>query len=158
MKYIQNRILVLLLMTFCKSYVFSQVKEGSLKNKSRDIEIYLASKRLNESFKNKDSTTIEFITRFLERDSIKVIITHSMEEEIETYYLNGNEKLNFFYNPEVYNGEKIRQKSDYYNVNGNCYEFNNEGISHNSIYITKLCYVKNEKNISLSEIHLLDGD
>ncbi len=135
-----------------------QVEKTCLKDKLNASEIYFASKRIHESFSEKDSITIAYITPFLRRDSIKVSITHAIEEDVETFYLKKNEKLAFFYNPELYNGQKTRQKSDYYNVNKNCYEFNNEGISHNSIYIKKLCYVRDEKRISLSEIYLLDGD
>lgn len=144
--------------TSCKNDIENNLVKANFKDELNDSEIYFASKRINESFSEKDSTMIEYITRFLKRDSIKVTIKHSIEDSVETRYLKGNEKLDFFYNPEVYNGEKIRQKSDYYNVKENCYEFNNEGISHNSIYLKKLCYTSDEKGISLLEIYLLDGD
>lgn len=159
MKYTLNIFLgILILITSCKNNENSKVEKVRPKDKLNEFEIYFASKRINESFSEKDSTTIEYIAGFLERDSIKVIITHSIEEDVEILYLKGNKKLDFFYNPEVYNGEKTRHKSDYYNVKENCYEFNNEGISHNSIYIKKLCYANDEKGISLLEIYLLDGD
>lgn len=135
-----------------------QVEEVIPKYKLSESEIYFASKRIHESFSKKDSITIEYITQFLKRDSIKVSITHALEDDVEIFYLKGDDKQDFFYNPETYNGLKIRKKSDYYNVKENCYEFNIEGISHNSIYIKKLCYVNDEKGMSLLEIHLLVGD
>lgn len=132
--------------------------ENFIEKEFNDSEIYFASKRIHESFSENDETTIAYIAKFLERDSIKVVITHSIEEDTEAFYLKGKDKLDFFYRPEVYTGEKTRRKSDYFNVKENCYEFNIEGISHNSIYIKKLCYVNDEKQMSLSEIYLLDGD
>jgi hypothetical protein len=69
-----------------------------------------------------------------------------------------NVKAGFAYDPEIYTGQRTRRKSEYYDVKGNCYEFNNEGISHNSIYLKKLCFAIEEKGISLVEIYLLDGD
>lgn len=130
----------------------------NLQEKSNDSEIYFASKRINESFCEKDSSTVEYIIKYLERDSIKVNIEHSIEGGVEFFYLKGNQKLTFFYNPEKFNNQKTRRKSDYFNVNENCYEFANEGISHNSIYIKKLCYIRNGKKLILKEIYLLDGD
>lgn len=159
MKYALNIILgVLILISLCKANVYSQVEKMDTKDELSNSKIYFASKRINECFSRTDSTTIGYIAKFLERDSIKVIITHSIAGGVQTFYLKGNEKLDFFYSPEVFNDKKTRRKSDYYNVKGNCYEFNNEGISHNSIYLKELCFVNNEGDISLLEIYLLDGD
>ena len=129
-------------------------------NKTKDLnsKIYFASKRIYENFIDSDSITIEYITKYLKQDSIKVVIRHSTEDSVEVIYLKGSEKVNFFYNPKIYNKQKIRQKSDFYNVNQNCYEFNNEGINHNSLYFEKLCYINDLKGVSLAEIYLLDGD
>ena len=158
MKYILNIILgTLILITSCKNSP-NQVEKEKLNNELSESEIYFASKRINESFSERDSTMIEYITKFLIQDSIKVTTKSSIEDNLEIQYLKGNEKLDFFYNPEIYNEGKTRRKSNYYNVDETCYEFNNEGISHNSIYITKLCYKRNEEGISLVEIYLLDGD
>ncbi|MFI8606273.1 hypothetical protein ACIGCP_17530 [Cellulophaga baltica] len=160
MKYAKKIILgiSLLVISSCRNNNESKIKNVSVENKLNDSEIYFASKRINESFSKKDSSTIEFISKFLERDSIKVIISHSIEENLETIYLSKNEKLDFFYNPENYSKHKTRRISEYYDVKGNCYEFSNEGISHNSIYIEKLCFLNDTKGLSLSEIYLLDGD
>ncbi len=160
MKYAQKIILGVLIFVIysCKNNNEGKIKNVSFENELKNSEIYFASKRINESFSEKDSSTIEYITKFLKRDSIKVIISHSIEEGIETIYLSGKEKLDFFYSPENYSIEKKRRKSEYYDVNGNCYEFSNEGISHNSIYIQKLCFSNYKKDTSLLEIYLLDGN
>jgi len=150
--------ILIIAISSCKSNTDNQVEKVNIKNNVNDSEIYLASKRINESFSGNDSSTIEFISKYLEKDSIKVIITHSIIEKEEIYYLSGNQKIDFFNTPENYTDNKTRRQSEYYNVNGNCYEFNNEGISHNSIYLKKICFEESEKNISLLEIFLLDGD
>lgn len=148
----------MLLLTLISCKTKTESKAEDMNNDLKNSKIYFASKRIYESFIEKDSTTIEYITKYLKRDSIKVVITHSLDETVEVFYLKGNEKLDFFNRPEIYNNQKIRQKSDYYNVNKNCYEFNNEGINHNSLFLEKLCYSNDKKNISLVEIYLIDGD
>jgi len=149
---------ILILMLFCQSDIYAQGGKEVSNEKLSESEIYFASKRINESFSEKDTTIIDYVSRFLKEDSIKVTVEHSIEEGKEVYYLKGDEKLNFFYCPEDYTGESTRQKSVYFDVKGNCYVFNNEGISHNSFYIKKLCYSTSKNELSLVEMYLLDGD
>lgn len=155
-----NIILVALILALisCKHRTANAVEKTGIENPINASDIYFASKRINECFSAKDPATIEYITQYLDRDSIKVRIAYSSDESMEAFYLSGAEKIDFFKNPEIYTDQRTRRKSDYYNVKGNCYEFNNEGISHNSIYLKKLCYAIDEKGISLVEIYLLDGD
>jgi len=155
-----NIILVALTLVLfsCKHRIAGQDQKTDIENHIDESDIYFASKRINECFSAKDPATIEYITQYLDRDSIKVRIAYSSDESMEAFYLSGAEKIDFFKNPEIYTGQRTRRKSEYYNVKGNCYEFNNEGISHNSIYLKKLCYAIEEKGISLIEIYLLDGD
>ncbi|WP_324026474.1 hypothetical protein QSV08_03045 [Maribacter sp. BPC-D8] len=132
--------------------------QASFKNEQTDSEIYFASKRINEGFSEQDTSIIEYVAQFLERDSIKVVINHSIDNNVDTFYLSGNQKLDFFNTPETYTDQSTRRKSDYFDVKGNCYEFNTEAIAHNSVYLKKLCFTYSKEQISLSEIYLLDGD
>lgn len=143
----------------CKNTLENQsMGMSSIKNEVRSSEFYFASKRINEGFSNPNSTTLQLIRNFLEGDRITVFVSHAIEDTIETYVLTGEEKTLFFENPEKYHPQKTRRKSEYYDVHDTCYEFNNEGILHNSIYLTKLCFTIDSLGLSLKEIHLLDGD
>ncbi|WP_405396572.1 hypothetical protein [Maribacter sp. Asnod2-G09] len=160
MRYVTKILLGILLVSIlsCKNSIDNNALQTNFKNEQNDSNIYFASKRINEGFSEQDPSLIEYVAQFLERDSIKVVINHSIENNVNTFYLSGNQKIDFFNTPETYTNQSTRRKSDYFDVKGNCYEFNNESIAHNSIYIKKLCFINSNEHLLLSEIYLLDGD
>ncbi|QVE21568.1 hypothetical protein KGI96_04065 [Phocoenobacter atlanticus subsp. cyclopteri] len=140
-----KKYLIIIMTLIGMGEVFAQTKQ----------DIYIASKRINESFAEDHST--EYIADFLQADSISIIIRHSLTNKKETLQLTADKKYDFFNKPQLFS-TATRRKSEYFTVDDNCYQFFNEGISHNSWYLEKLCYINTPHKMQLSEIYILDGD
>lgn len=121
-------------------------------------KIHSAAKRIHEAFYRPEKADyVDYIEHYF-GETITVTITHSIDEGSQRYRLTGNQRHDFFMRPKPFDQHRTRRASNYFDVQGNCYVFSLEGISHNSLYLSKLCFVDIGNQLKLNTIELLDGD
>lgn len=123
------------------------------------LEIKKASSVILNSFLTEKKIDLGKLSSYLETDSIKINLEHSITGDTDIFYLKDNKKIEFFTKPSTFKEFSSRKKTELMKAVSSCCEFEiTEGLLHNSLYLKKLCFEKINGNLLLIEIFILDGD
>ncbi|MCI5057356.1 MAG: hypothetical protein MRY83_14675 [Flavobacteriales bacterium] len=115
-------------------------------------EITEASQRIHRAFNSEETE----IAKYLNHDTIALVIEHSLDTIVEHKQLMNEHKLGYFNNPKEYDDYYFRGKSGNFKVQDSRVIFE-VSLKHTHYFIKEL-HFNDDEVPQLTKIILLDGD